>query len=106
MRYSLLSYTIGFTLDKFVKAQANAMFMEGRAKPCLVGLGILSDFQFMMRLSGYEVISSEEAPTINTHNTPLKQGHQNNGIITLLLSSKSCHSDGFTSSLFSLKYLN
>lgn len=77
MRYSLLSYTIGFMFDKFVQAQANVMFMGGRAKPCLVGLGILSDFQFMMRLSGYELISSEEAPTIGTHtNTPLKQGPQ------------------------------
>lgn len=77
MIYSLLSYTIGFMFDKFVQAQANVMFMGGRAKPCLVGLGILSDFQFMMRLSGYELISSEEAPTISTHtNTPLKQGPQ------------------------------
>lgn len=67
MRYSLLSYTIGFMFDKFVQAQANVMFMGGRAKPCLVGLGILSDFQFLMRLSGYELISSEEAPTISTH---------------------------------------
>lgn len=74
MRYSLLSYTIGFMLDKFVQAQANVMFMEGRAKPCLVGLGILSDFQFMMRLSGYEVISSEEAPTINTHKHTIETG--------------------------------
>lgn len=77
MIYSLLSYTIGFMFDKFVQAQANVMFMGGRAKPCLVGLGILSDFQFMMRLSGYELISSEEAPTSSTHtNTPLKQGPQ------------------------------
>lgn len=67
MRYSLLSYTIGFMFDKFVQAQANVMFMGGRAKPCLVGLGILSDFQFLMRLSGYELISSEEVPTISTH---------------------------------------
>lgn len=29
MRYSLLSYTIGFMLNKFVQAQANVMLMEG-----------------------------------------------------------------------------